>query len=1433
MTTVGSESQGTVSADSGSQDHARFEKVVSIVHNQLTTRKLKGVDNYPLWKNAITMALKGRALAGHLTDEPPSETTQEGKAWHMSDANLVNLLWDSMETKVSDLVSHCSSVKQMWDYLSMLYSGQSNASRIYDVSQAWSRFTMGNRSVTELFADFSKLDEELNALMPVTNKVEDMLKQQRLLSMMTFLGALRPEFNAVKSQILGDTSVVSISDAYARLLRMTCDEPRSSSVSDTIRSDNSAMLTQNFVHSGGGRGRGRVPTYRGGFQGSEGRSSRPRPICHHCGVEGHIMAKCWKLHGKPPIHKVHASVADHVEGLPISRDDRGIIISKDDYEKFIQSQISTGTHTSAIAMTSPSTGTPTAFVSTTTPRTWVIDSGASAHMTGDAGILNSICPVNTFSTVKLADGSQSIITGIGNSSLLPTLSLDSVLHVPRFPLSLLSVSQLTKKLDCTITFSSSSCTLQDRQTRRIFGSGTESGGLYYFDNNPISTSFTVTTPSLHQLHYQLGHPSLPRLQHLYPQFRHVSRLECESCEMGKHRRVSYAPRVNNRVKAPFDLVHSDIWGPCPIISRRGFKYFVTFIDDFSRCTWLYLLKSRSDLFSVFTLFVAEIQTHFGRTIKFLRSDNAPEYKTCTQIQSFMASHGILHHTSCSYTPQQNGVAERKNRHLLEVSRAMRFHMNVPKCFWDDAVLTACFLINRMPSIVLANNTPFYMLYPDKTPFSLSPKIFGSTCFVHNFGPGRDKLDPRSTKCIFLGYSRSQKGYKCYSPILKRDFVSKDVTFFESTPYYPSKISDVEIDPCDHDEPSSITISVTDSQHPLVPAPVPLNSESTDNPPIVYTYQRRQRTLPNLESVALPSDSDSYPLPTLMDGPDLTLDLPIALRKGTRACTKYPIANYISDNSLSSSFQAFLTSISSHIVPKSHKEALLIPEWQDAMMEELQALETNGTWSLVPLPKGRSVVGCRWVFAIKTHPDGSIARYKARLVAKGFSQTYGVDYTETFSPVAKMSSIRLLISLAVTHSWPLSQLDVPNAFLHGDLNEEIYMEQPPGFVAQGESGLVCLLKKSIYGLRQSPRDWSGCFSTSLYQFGLTRCSVDHSVFYKHSIHGSIFLVVYVDDIIITGNDEKGICDLKTYLNDQFQTKDLGKLKYFLGIEVARSARGMCLMQRKYTLNLLKDAGMLGCKPVENPMDPNTKLMKDEDAGPLYIDTGRYRRLVGKLNYLTITRPDIAFPVSVVSQFMATPRVTHMEAVIRILRYLKGTPGVGLVYTPNGHTNVEGYSDADWAGSPFDRRSTTGYCVFVGGNLVSWKSKKQHTVARSSAESEYRAMAQTTCELVWLKELLIELKQDVKGPMQLLCDNVASMHIASNPVFHERTKHIEVDCHYVREKIQDGTIVTKFVNTNNQLADIFTKSLPGIKIRRIRCKLGSSDVSLPMLQLEGEC
>lgn len=359
-----------------------------------------------------------------------------------------------------------------------------------------------------------------------------------------------------------------------------------------------------------------------------------------------------------------------------------------------------------------------------------------------------------------------------------------------------------------------------------------------------------------------------------------------------------------------------------------------------------------------------------------------------------------------------------------------------------------------------------------------------------------------------------------------------------------------------------------------------------------------------------------------------------------------------------------------------------------------------------------------------------------------------------------------------------QLDVRNAFLYGDLSETVFMEQPPGYVAQGEDATkVCHLKKAIYGLKQSPKAWFDKFSNVLGNIGFKQCKSDHSVFVRHRTSGIVILIVYVDDILISGGDVQGIDETKTYLQQHFVIKDMGRPKYFLGIEIAHSKSGVSLCQQKYAIDLLKETGLLGTKPADTPMDVNPSVW--DDNGELLEDKAKYRRLVGKLIYLTVTLPDISFAVGLVSRFLDEPKKAHWDAAIRILRYIKKSPGKGLLFKKNDHLKIEGYSDADYAGSKTDMKSTSGYCTYLGGNLVTWRSKKQQTVARSFAEAEYRAMALTTTELIGVKNLLGELGFTYNEPLPMHCDNQAAIYIANNPVFHERTKHIEVDCHFIRE------------------------------------------------------
>jgi hypothetical protein len=464
-------------------------------------------------------------------------------------------------------------------------------------------------------------------------------------------------------------------------------------------------------------------------------------------------------------------------------------------------------------------------------------------------------------------------------------------------------------------------------------------------------------------------------------------------------------------------------------------------------------------------------------------------------------------------------------------------------------------------------------------------------------------------------------------------------------------------------------------------------------------------------------------------------------------------------------------------PHSFCEASINPLWQAAMKEELDALHKNNTWDLVDLPPRKSVVGCKWVYKIKTCSDGTVDRYKARLVARGFTQEYGVDYEETFALFARLSFVRALLAIAASRHWSLCQMDVKNAFLNGDLSEEVYMQPPSGL--SHPTNKVCRLRQALYGLKQAPRAWFAKFSATVSRLGYSINSYDSTLFIRYTNRGTILLLLYVDDMIITRDDIIGIQELKQFLSQHFEMKDLGPLSYFLGLEISLSFDGYYLTQAKYISDLLSQANLTDSKIVDTPTKLDTPLTLD-DGEPLR-DFTLYRHLVGSLVYLTVTRPNISYAVHQVSQFMAAPRSTHFSAVLRILCYLKGTLFHGLYFSSQSFLQLHAYTNVDWGGDPTNRRSTTGYCFLLGTSVISWRSKKQTVVARSSTEAEYCALADTTSELLWLRLLLQDMGVSLSSATHVYYDNRSAIQIVHNDVFHERTKHIKIDCHFVRHHL----------------------------------------------------
>lgn len=825
-------------------------------------------------------------------------------------------------------------------------------------------------------------------------------------------------------------------------------------------------------------------------------------------------------------------------------------------------------------------------------------------------------------------------------------------------------------------------------------------------------------------------------------------------------------------------------GPSPVLSKGGASYFLTLIDDFSRKVWIYFLKHKSDVFDTFKKWKVLIENQTGKKIKRLRTDNGLEF--CSgEFNEFCANSGIARHRTVSYTPQQNGVAERMNRTLLERARSMRSNAGLGDDFWAEAVNTACHLVNISPSTTIECKTP-HEVWSGKPADYSDLKVFGCPAYYH---VRERKIDPRAKKGVFIGYVDGTKGYRIWSLDPPQKFViSRDVTFNEKFMLDRQNVS-VE----SKQEETSIETSVEvefggGTSHRTSHI---IDDSSTENDFSGGEYEDTEQP---------------YSIATHRE------------RRQARPPQKYGFSKLVA--------HALTAAINMGIhEPETYTEAVTSEEskhWVSAMAEELESLHKNKTWDLVQLPKGKTTIGCKWVYKKKEGIDEfENVRYKARLVAKGFNQKKGIDYDEVFSPVAKHTSIRVLLAMVALFDMELEQLDVKTAFLHGELEEPIYMTQPQGYFVKGKEDYVCKLKKSLYGLKQSSRLWYKRFDKFMLSLGYLRCTYDNCVYFRKLEDGSfVYLLLYVDDMLIAAKNMSKIQVLKKQLSDEFEMKDLGAAKKILGMEIRRdrTSKKLCLSQKSYIERVLERFGMHKAKPVQTPLASHFRLSaldspqnNDEEKAMSQVP---YSNAVGSIMYAMVcTRPDIAHAVSVVSRYMANPGKLHWCAVKWILRYLKGTTDMGLVFDGASSSRIfVGFVDSDYAGDLDKRRSLTGYIFRFSGAAISWRSTLQSTVALSTTEAEYMAATEAVKEAIWLRNLVTELGVQQEPNSVVFCDNQSALHLIKNQAYHERTKHIDVRYHFIREAVSERNILVKKISTHDNPADMLTKSIPSNKFKQ---------------------
>ncbi|PRQ49673.1 putative RNA-directed DNA polymerase [Rosa chinensis] len=1199
--------------------------------------------NYLVWLFQLKPFLNGNNLWGYIDGSKsapaptimstPSDTQQatpipnpEYKKWFQQDQLIVSILTTTLTENIAQLTIGFETAKDIWDCLARHFSQRSVASAA-NLKLQLLDLHKGTQSVDDYLRHAKSIADSLSSInKPVPD--EDLV--------LATLHGLGPDYLMLRTALTQKSPLPDFTELRARILSFDASQSRPSDSTPVTalyhqsqvssRRDNRSHTGRNFPRNGrsnsGSSYRGRPSQIAASFPAQQ----MPVPSL------GPFTSPAWAVRPSPP----NGLLGPAPTWCPNGHTNQH------------------GLHQCPHRFPGPSTTAPFAGAHFATDPNWYPDTGATHHMT--AMPLNHSQPYGGPHNVYMGNGDSMPISHTGTlpfSLGSSQFSLSDVFLIPSIGKNLLSVARFTKDNRVFFLFAPDFYQIYCLLTGRLLFQGPCKDGLYPLDLSSVSpTPYALTSTHSTIWHNRLGHPSSNVFARIGSSIgsKLSFRSFCKDCALSKSHQFPFQSN-NATATTLFHIIHSDVWSSSTS-SVSGFKYYVLFTDEFSRYTWIYPVRRKNEVLTHFQTFVAMIQNLFHHSIKFLQSDNGTEYVSYA-FSNYCNSLGIQQRFSCPHTPQQNGLAERKHLHIATMARALLLTSGTPHNLWVEAVLTSVYLINLLPTPVLDWDTPHRRLY---------------------------------------GYSPKHKGYRCLDPTSDRVYVSRHVLFDETSfPY--RKLQDPSVQVSKALELTQLIgpVLIHDAHLPSGPNARPTSSvqrqSSTSlasdlvapppsNPPLsppVITYHRRPRPpsavpAPSLPPSAVPaahgitgppinttttSSATVAPdrLPT--DGPALRSSSPppatnppprhqmvTRLQDGTQkpripsdGTVRYPIP------------RALLTMVDS-VEPTCYSQASKKAEWHAAMVDEINALMKNNTWSLVPSSLTQNIVGCKWVFKVKRKPDGSVERFKARLVAK----------------------------------------DVKNAFLHGFLTEDVYMTQPPGFIDQSHPTHVCKLNKSLYGLKQAPWAWFQRMTSFLLSIGFTQSLADSSLFiFAHGPH-TIYFLLYVDDIVVTSSHDRLLQSFIDALSRGFDIKDLGPLHYFLGLQVHTSSHGLHLNQVKYAHDLLSKHDMLLTKPMSTPMSAKDSLTATD--GALLDNPTEFRTLVGALQYLTITRPDIAFAVNSVSQFMSQPRLPHLVAVKRILRYVKGTLGHGLSFAPQHQpVHLFAYSDADWAGCPDSRRSTS--------------------------------------------------------------------------------------------------------------------------------------------------
>ncbi|UYV75014.1 hypothetical protein LAZ67_12002096, partial [Cordylochernes scorpioides] len=1285
-----------------------------------------------------------------VTENIPDEPKIEWKKKDSKARAIINLsITDSQIVHVKNLLT----AKATWDTLKNIYERKTLSGKIYLLKKLYSL----------------KLEED-----------KDM--QQHITTMMELVDKLRTIGETLKDSHITAILLCSLPKSYSNLITMLESRPDDEL---TLEFTKNKLLDEHTRRVESSKDESTASKALKSLHGaSSQRREKEKKFCSFCHKPNHSKEECWHYQKRNNSNKEYKYENFRRGNVPKYTNQSSVT-----QEQSTNQRTTKGPNPKALNCTQREASV----------HNWFVDSGATSHMAYDESFFTELNREQT-QNVVVANGNKLQVKGIGQGEIkvitpqgkTDTLLLTKVLYIPELTDNLLSVSAATSN-GCKVTFNRDWCTIERDNT--ALANGILDNGMYrlHLDDNPQTRTFKANVAKQNHCknknclmlwHDRLGHRNIESIKKI--QNENLARglslnncshsTDCVQCIQGKLTETPFPKKTEYRATETLQLVHSDICGPLPTNSLSGKRYFITFTDDYSRYTKTYLLKGKDEAYEKIKDYVISAHTEFGKNIQTIRTDNGREYVN-RQVEEFLNQSGIKHQLTVPYSPAQNGVAERKNRSLMEMTRCIMFDSGLPQSLWAEAVTTANYLHNRIPSKA-SDKTPFE-LWTNRKPSLKHLKRFGCKAFAYIPKIKRNKLDSKVIEGIFLGYDDRSKGYRILHDT-DNITISRSVKFLE-------KENGFHLASTKTTSPQVLSTDLTSSNHIG-------NAEESQEP----------GTQPeNLED----SETEDYIQPGTSTGTQV-----VTQRRSTRPTKGIP--------PIRNDYMLYKTEAQDIQTPTNYSEVLQLPKierekWLQAMNEELNSLEKNNVWELTPLPKDKKIIGCKWTYKQKLNSKGEIERYKARLVAKGFNQKFGRDYEETFAPIVKHSTIRAFLAASVYKGMQVIHLDVKTAFLHGDLDKELYMELPEGLHTK-QTNKVCKLKKAIYGLKQAGRSWNTKIASTLIKNNFKQSIVDPCLFTKNEENHSIYLILYVDDMLLASDSEIIIQNTVKTLEKEFEIKNLGDPTKFIGIEISRNREGELLLSQKNKIQeLVERYNLQEAKPTFTPMENGYPGISDEKLLPNNV---QYQQLIGSLLYLSVvSRPDIAAPVCILSSRNQNPRNCDWNAAKRIVRYLKTTKELELRISNQKPPTLEAYSDATWASDNTDRKSLSGNLFLLGSNPISWMTGKQGCVSLSSTEAELISAAEASQELLWLLDLLKDLELEQKAPIYFHQDNQSCLKICSSEKVSSRTKHIATKIHHLKDLQKKTVIKMIYCPTGDMKADILTKPLPRPTFKKLRYNL----------------